>query len=119
MDAECRAASDRENKKTSFKKQLENNVEDNFEANYRNLKNLMRSKKFKNAPDDLKNEAFELHQEILSKRRVYRQKYRQKIHSGYVTNIDLAAIDEDSNSDNQMIRKNIDKLIGEINKLQN
>ena len=119
MDEKCRAASDRENKKLSFKKQLENNVEDNFEANYRNLKNLMRSKKFKNAPDDLKNEAFELHQEILSKRRIYRQKYREIIDSGYVTNIELGAIDEENNKVTESIRKNIDKLIDGIKKLQN
>ena len=117
MDEKCRAASDRDNKKMSFEKQLENNVEDDFEMNYRKLKNFMRSKKFKNAPDDLKNKAFELHQEILSKRRVYRQKYRKIVDSGYVTNIGLAAIDQDSKSDNRRIRDNIKILIDEINKL--
>ena len=117
MDEKCRAASDRDNKKMSFEKQLENHVEDDFEMNYRKLKNFMRSKKFKNVPDDLKNKAFELHQEILSKRRVYRQKYRKKTNSGYVTNIELADIDKESKSDNKRIRESIDKVIDEINKL--
>ena len=119
MDEKCIAASDRENKKRSFEKQLENNIEDDFEMNYRKLKNFMRSKKFENAPDDLKNEAFELHREILSKRRAYRQKYRKKINSGYVTIIELATIDKESKSDNKRIREDIKNLIDEINKLQN
>ena len=112
LDEECRIASNHENNKKCVEKQKENQIFKDYDTVYDLITNFMRSKKFQNAPTELKEELQELLDRANAEKRAFLMEYRKAEKSEYLTNKDLAKVE--SNAKKSALE--ISNKVGELKK---
>ena len=114
LDEECRVASNRENNQKCVEKQKENRIFKDYDTVYDLITNFMRSKKFQNAPPELKEELQELLDRTNTEKRSFLAEYRKIEKAEFLTNKDLAKVESRAKKSVLEISEKVNKLKAKI-----